>query len=82
MVWNAYLSGHKGLLMLTVSEGQMRNIRHLYPFTLEAKIRVSRNQVISDDAVIAFASFLRSMLQYEPSHRTEAGAAARDPWLS
>jgi hypothetical protein len=59
----------------------MKNIHQFHPVTLEEKIKLKKNKDVSDDDVAALESFLRSLLQYQPRNRKDAGAAAMDPWL-
>jgi hypothetical protein len=59
----------------------LRNIRQLYPFSLEQKINVKRNADLSDDDVQQFAAFLRTTLKYRPAERPTAEAAGNAPWF-
>ncbi len=61
--------------------GRLRNVRQLYPFSLEKKINVRRNADLSDDDVSQFAAFLSSTLKYRPAERPTAEAVSKAPWL-
>lgn len=70
-------------LTLRSSAGHLKNIHQFYPLTFEEKIKVKKNEDLSDDDdVAALSSFLQSLLQYRIRDRKDAGAAAMDPWLA
>ena len=61
--------------------GNMLRIHQIYPSSLERVINFRRNPSLPENEVPRLKSFLQSMLQYRPEHRTSAGEATMDPWL-
>ena len=68
-------------ITVCATSGKMLHIHQIYASSLERVINYRRNPSLSEDEVPTLKSFLQSMLQYRPEHRTTAGAAAMDPWL-